>query len=78
MALTVTANNQSMVYGSVLPTLTVSYAGLVNGDTAASLTIDPTITTTATRGSHVAESPYTITPSAAVDSDYNISYAGEP
>ena len=76
VALTITANNQSMVYGSVLPTLTVSYTGLVSGDTAASLTIDPAITTTATGRSHVAGSPYTITPSGAVDSDYNISYVG--
>ena len=48
VALTITANNQSKVYGAVLPTLTVSYSGLVNGDSAASLAIDPTITTTAT------------------------------
>src|SRR5947209_20485202 len=31
-ALTIAADNQSMVYGGTLPTLTFSYSGLVNGD----------------------------------------------
>ena len=35
--LTITADNQSKAYGAALPGLTVSYSGLVNGDTAASL-----------------------------------------
>ena len=73
--LTITAVNKSKVYGAVLPTLTLSYTGLVNGDTAASFTILPTVTTTATNSSHVSGSPYTITASGAVDSDYSISYA---
>ena len=60
----------------MLPTLTVSYTGLVNGDTAASLAILPAITTTATNGSHVSGSPYSITASGAVDADYSISYVG--
>ena len=72
--LTITANNQTKVYGAALPTLTVSYTGLVNGDTSASLTTSPTITTTATSASHVAGNPYSITASAAVDSNYTISY----
>ena len=33
--LIVTANNQTKVYGAALPTLTVTYTGLVNGDTPA-------------------------------------------
>ena len=36
--LTITADNQTKVYGAALPTLTASYSGFVNGDTAASLT----------------------------------------
>ena len=72
--LTITANNQTKVYGAALPTLTASYSGFVNGDTSASLTTQPTLSTTATAGSHVAGSPYTITASGAVDSDYSISY----
>ena len=51
--LTITADNQSKVYGAALPTLTASYSGFVNGDTAASLTTQPTLTTTATAASHV-------------------------
>ena len=57
-----------------MPTLTASYSGFVNGDTAASLTTQPTLTTTATASSHVSGSPYTITASGAVDADYSITY----
>ena len=56
--LTITANNQTKVYGAALPTLTASYSGFVNGDTSASLTTQPTLTTTATASSHVAGNPY--------------------
>ena len=56
-ALTITANNQTKVYGAALPTLTASYTGFVNGDTSASLTTQPTLTTTATASSHVSGSP---------------------
>ena len=57
-----------------MPTLTASYTGFVNGDTSASLTTLPTLTTTATASSHVSGSPYAITASGAVDTDYSISY----
>ena len=72
--LTITANNQTKVYGAALPALTASYSGFVNGDTSASLTTQPTLTTTATASSQVSGSPYTITASGAADSDYSISY----
>ena len=76
--LTITANNQNKVYGAALPALTVTYAGLVNGDTPATFSASPnaapTVTTTATAASHVAGSPYAITAAAAADSDYTISY----
>ena len=72
--LTITADNQTKVYGAALPTLTASYSGFVNGDTSASLTTLPTLTTTATAGSHVAAAPTAITASGAVDPDYTISY----
>src|SRR5262249_48344469 len=42
--LTITAENATTVYGA-LPTLTAGYSGLVNGDTSASLTTPPTLTT---------------------------------
>ncbi len=73
-ALTITADNQTKLYGAALPTLTASYSGFVNGDTSTSLTTQPTLSTTATAASHVAGSPYSITASGAVDSDYSISY----
>ncbi len=72
--LTITANNQIMTYGWPLPTLTASYTGLVNGDLPGSLTTPPTLTTTATINSHVNGSPFSITASGAIDSDYVISY----
>ncbi len=72
--LTITANNQTKVYGAALPALTASYAGLVNGDTPASLATQPTLTTTATAASHVVGSPYGITATGAVDPDYTIGY----
>src|SRR5437016_10823089 len=50
--LTITADDNAKPYGAANPTLTVSYAGFVNGDTAASLTTAPTVTTTATASSH--------------------------
>ena len=73
-ALTITADNQTKVYGAALPTLTDSYSGFVNGDTAASLSTAPMNTTTATAASHVSGNPYAITASGGADSDYAISY----
>ena len=72
--LTITANNQTKAYGAAMPALTASYSGLVNGDTPANLSAQPTLTTTATAGSHVSGSPYTITASGAADPNYTISY----
>ena len=74
VALTITANNQTKDYGAALPTLTYTATGLVNGDTSASLTTQPMLTTTATASSPVAGSPYPITASGAVDADYSINY----
>jgi hypothetical protein len=74
--LTITANSQTKVYGAALPSLTASYAGFVNGDTSASLTTQPALSTTAAAASHVLGSPYTITAGGAADADYTISYVG--
>ena len=71
-ALTITANNQSKAYDQVNPTLTVGYSGFVSGDTPASLTTAPSISTTATTGSPVGT--YPITASGAVDPNYTIKY----
>ena len=74
VGLTITADSKTKAYGVALPALTASYAGLVNGDTPASLATAPTLTTTATGASHVAGNPYSITASGAADTDYTISY----
>ena len=55
-----------------MPPLTVSYGGFVNGDTSASLTTPPTVTTTATATSPAGR--YAITAAGAADPDYAISY----
>jgi hypothetical protein len=72
--LTITADDQTKPYGAALPAFTASYRGFVNGDTAASLTMPPTLSTTAASSSHVTGSPYAITIGGAADSDYAISY----
>ena len=72
--LTVTAANETKTYGAVNPTLTVTYSGFVNGDTAASLTTAPTVSTTATTSSAVGT--YPITASGAASPNYTISYVG--
>ena len=71
-SLTVAANNQSTVYGAPLPPLTASYSGFVNGDTPASLTTAPTVSTPSTATSPAGS--YPITAAGAVDSDYAIGY----
>jgi len=70
--LTITASSGSSTYGSTPPTITPSYSGFVNGDTSASLTTQPTCTTTATSSS--AAGTYTSSCSGAVDPAYTIVY----
>src|SRR5439155_3620367 len=70
--LTVTAGSATKVYGAANPVLTVNYSGFVNGDTPASLTTSPTVSTTATAASPVGT--YPITASGAVGANYAISY----
>jgi gliding motility-associated-like protein len=71
--LTITADNKSKVYGAILPDLTASYTGFKNDDTPSVFTTPLTLTTTAASTSPVGSS-YTITPSAAVAGDYNITF----
>jgi alpha-tubulin suppressor-like RCC1 family protein len=68
----VTASSGSMTYGGSVPTVTPSYSGFVNGDTAASLTTAPTCTTSASSSSPVG--PYDTSCSGAVDPNYTFSY----
>src|SRR5204862_2452373 len=70
--LTITADNKPKAYGAALPTLTASYAGFVNGDTAASLTTAPALSRTA--ASRVGKGGSSSRAAGADDADYTISY----
>lgn len=70
--LTLTAVNQTKIYGSANPTLTVTYTGFVNGESEFVLSAQPSITTTATAASPAGTYPITV--SAAAASNYNIIY----
>ena len=72
--LTVTANNQTKVYGAANPALTLTYSGFVGADNAASLTTQPTATTTAVTTSPVG--PYPITAAGGVSNNYTFTYVG--
>ena len=71
-SLVITANSASITSGQALPVLTASYAGFVNGDTPASLTTPPTLSTTASAGSPAGT--YPITASGASSPNYTITY----
>ena len=71
-ALLITAENAGKVYGTGNPVFTAAYAGLVNGDTAASLDTPATLGTAATAASPVGT--YAITASGAVDANYIITH----
>jgi hypothetical protein len=72
VALTITPDNKSRLFGLPNPALTVSYSGFVLSDTSASLSTQPIVVTTATVGSPVGG--YPITASGAADTDYSIGY----
>ena len=63
-----------MTYGGTAPTVTPSYSGFVNGDTAASLTTQPTCSTTATSSTPVGTDTGADTCSGAVDPNYSFTY----
>ncbi len=72
--LTITASSQTMTYGSSPPAVTPEYSGFKNGDSASSLTTQPTCSTTATNSSSVSGSPYSSSCSGAADPNYTIGY----
>ena len=72
--LSVAASSASGTYGGAGPTITPSYSGFVNGDSAGSLTTPPTCSTSATASSPVGSYPSSCT--GAVDPNYTISYVG--
>ena len=71
-ALNITANNAARAYDVANPAFTATYTGFVNGDTSASLTTQPTLTTTAVLLSPTGT--YPITAAGAVDANYTITY----
>lgn len=70
--LTVTANDQTMVYGAAVPALTFEYDGFVNDDNSDDLTTIPVASTTAT--STIAIGDYPIAVAGAVSTNYEITY----
>ncbi|MBV4357603.1 MBG domain-containing protein [Pinibacter aurantiacus] len=72
-ALTITADDQTKVYGANVPALTASYSGWVNGDNTSDITTLPIVSTTATSASAVGN--YPVTASGAVVPNYDITYA---
>jgi predicted outer membrane repeat protein len=72
--LTITAANASKVFGGALPAFSETYSGFVNGETAASLNTQPTLSTTATASSPVKAGGYPITAAGAVDPNYTFIY----
>jgi hypothetical protein len=70
--LTVTAGNDTMTYGGIVPALNVTYSGFVNGDNTSNLTTPATATTTATSAS--AAGTYPITAAGAADTNYSFVY----
>ncbi len=70
--LTITADDQSMVYGAPLPVLTASYTGFVNGDTPSDLATPVTLSTDASSSSPVGT--YAIQASGATSANYQITF----
>lgn len=65
--LTATADDQTRNYGQPNPTLTIRYAGFVNGDDVSVLTSTPTAATTATTSSAAGGYPITLTGGGAAN-----------
>ena len=61
-----------MDYCGTIPTYTYTYSGFLNGDNASALSTKPTVSTTATATSNAGT--YTITPTGALATNYDIAY----
>jgi hypothetical protein len=74
-ALTATADDKTREYGSANPTATITYAGFKNGETAAVLDTQPTISFAASaNGTANAGTTHAITPSGGSDNNYSYAY----
>jgi hypothetical protein len=72
--LTITANNQSMVFGAAVPALTYTPSGFVGGDTAAVLTGSPQLSTSATSASPVGTYPISVGPGTLSAANYSFTF----
>ncbi len=70
--LVITASSASITVGQAIPPLSVTYSGFENGETAAVLTSQPTVATTATAQS--APGVYPVVATGAAAANYSISY----
>ena len=75
VSLTITAQPQTITYGTSVPATTVTYSGFVNGDTNTSLTTQPTIASAQSGVVPTGTYPGNYTASGAMDANYNIGYA---
>ncbi|HTC76080.1 MAG TPA: MBG domain-containing protein [Edaphobacter sp.] len=72
--LTVTPNNQSIVAGSVLPSLAATITGFVNGDAQTVVTGSPALTTTAISSSPAGSYPITATVGTLAATNYSFTF----
>ncbi|AMP99577.1 Ig family protein [Pedobacter cryoconitis] len=70
--LTITADNKQMIQGTVVPVLTLTYSGFVNGENSNILLTPASLSTTATNSSVAGN--YTITVSGATAANYAITF----
>ena len=68
--LTVTADNQTILFGQPLPTFTFQYSGFVNGETASVINVAPTCAV----GAIPKAGSYPITCSGGLDNNYQFTY----
>lgn len=71
-ALTITADDKNVIYGSAAPTYTYSYSGFVNDETAEVITTAPTVTCSYTSNSNAGT--YDIVPSGGEATNYSFTY----
>ncbi len=73
-SLTVTPNNQTIAFESVLPALTATTTGFVNGDPASVVTGAPALSTTATSSSPAGSYPITATVGTLAAANYTFTF----
>ncbi|MGI4022887.1 MAG: MBG domain-containing protein [Janthinobacterium lividum] len=69
--ISISAGNQTKIYGAANPALTFSYNGFANGESVVNLITLPTISTTATANSPVGTYPISVSGAASNNYDFN-------